>query len=29
VYRYFAGQTDKIKGSTLSMSTPFFGYTKK
>lgn len=29
VYRYFAGQTDKIKGSTLAMSPPFLGYTKK
>lgn len=29
VYRYFAGQTDKIKGSTLAMSRPFFGFTKK
>jgi aldehyde dehydrogenase (NAD+) len=29
VYRYFAGQTDKIKGSTLAMSPPYLGYTKK
>lgn len=29
IYRYFAGQTDKIKGSTLAMSKPFFGMTKK
>ena len=28
-YRYFAGQADKIKGHTLSMSKPFFGMTKK
>ena len=28
-YRYFAGQTDKIKGQTLSMSKPFFGMTRK
>ena len=28
-YRYFAGQTDKIKGNTLTMTKPFFGMTKK
>ena len=28
-YRYFAGQTDKIKGHTIPMSKPFFGMTKK
>jgi acyl-CoA reductase-like NAD-dependent aldehyde dehydrogenase len=29
IYKYYAGQTDKIKGSTLAMSKPFFGLTKK
>jgi acyl-CoA reductase-like NAD-dependent aldehyde dehydrogenase len=29
IYRYYAGQADKIKGSTLPMSKPFFGYTKR
>lgn len=29
IYRYFAGEADKLKGNTLSMSKPFFGYTKK
>ena len=29
IYRYFAGQADKIKGKTLPMSKPFFGMTKK
>lgn len=29
IYRYFAGQTDKIKGSTLSTAKNIMAYTKK
>lgn len=29
IYRYFAGQADKIKGSVVPMCKPFFGMTRK
>ena len=29
IYRYFAGQADKITGKTIMMSKPFHGYTMK
>ena len=29
IYRYFAGQADKITGKTIMMSKPFHGYTLK
>ncbi len=29
IYRYFAGEADKIKGKTLPMCKPFFGMTRK